>query len=136
MRRGAPRRSFDVPHTWTQGVYELRIVPVSRFMLPATIPLVVRDPTPTTRLVEVLSTNTWQMYNMWGGLDAYSSPEPSRVVSLNRPYNASQPCGPSREIVPPRLMSHGTRPGRSESVPFCENGCGGGCRRARAAELS
>jgi hypothetical protein len=58
-------------------------------MLPATIPLVVRDPTPTTRLVEVLSTNTWQMYNMWAGLDAYSSPKPSRVVSLNRPYNAS-----------------------------------------------
>lgn len=81
--------SFTVPHGWTQGVYELRIDPIGRRLRAGAIPLVVRDGTRTTRLVEVLSTNTWQMYNTWGGADAYSTPRTSRVVSLNRPYDGS-----------------------------------------------
>ncbi len=84
-----PSLSFTVPHSWTQGVYELRIDPLATGLRAGTIPLVVRDGLRTTRLVEVLSTNTWQMYNTWGGLDAYSAPRTSRVVSLNRPYDGS-----------------------------------------------
>ena len=82
-----PSLSFVVPHTWSQGVYELRIDPLQKGLHPGTIPLVVRDGARTTRLVEVLSTNTWQMYNTWGGLDAYTTPRASRVVSLNRPFD-------------------------------------------------
>jgi len=82
-----PAMNLTIPHSWTQGVYELRIVPLSKGLRPGAIPLVVRDATRTTKLVEVLSTNTWQMYNTWGGLDAYSVPRTSRVVSLNRPYD-------------------------------------------------
>jgi hypothetical protein len=82
-----PSLSFTIPHTWTQGVYELRLVPLGGGRHPGAIPLVVRDATHTTKLVEVLSTNTWQMYNTWGGVDAYSMPRTSRIVSLNRPYD-------------------------------------------------
>jgi len=81
--------SFTVPHSWTQGVYELRVDPLATNLRAGTIPLVVRDGLRTTKLVEVLSTNTWQMYNTWGGMDAYSEPRTSRVVSLNRPYDGS-----------------------------------------------
>ena len=84
-----PSLSFAVPHSWAQGVYELRIDPLARGLRAGTIPLVVRDGVRTTRLVEVLSTNTWQMYNTWGGLDAYSAPRTSRVVSLSRPYDGT-----------------------------------------------
>jgi hypothetical protein len=82
-----PTMSFVVPHTWTRGVYELRIVPQGRGLRPGMIPLVVRDAARTTPLVEVLSANTWQMYNAWGGLDAYTHPRTSRVVSFNRPFD-------------------------------------------------
>jgi hypothetical protein len=82
-----PTMSFTIPHSWTQGVYELRVVPLRTRLQPGAIPLVVRDATRTTKLVEVLSSNTWQMYNTWGGLDAYSVPRASRVVSLDRPYD-------------------------------------------------
>src|SRR5450631_1277806 len=75
-----PSVSFTIPHTWTQGVYELRLVPLGGGRHPGAIPLVVRDATHTTKLVEVLSTNTWQMYNTWGGFDAYSMPRTSRIV--------------------------------------------------------
>jgi hypothetical protein len=78
---------FGISHSWPQGVYELRIVPLKATLRPAAIPLVVRDPGRTTGLVEVLSTNTWQMYNPWGGASAYSMPVASKVVSLDRPYS-------------------------------------------------
>ena len=77
--------TVQIPHTWTQGVYELRIVPRTAPSRAAVVPLVVRDPTRTTALVQVLSVNTWQMYNDWGGWSAYSIPR-SRVVSFDRPY--------------------------------------------------
>jgi hypothetical protein len=77
--------TISVPHTWTQGAYELRIVPVVAPARAAVVPLVVRDPTKSTALVQVLSVNTWQMYNDWGGWSAYSVPR-SRVVSFDRPY--------------------------------------------------
>jgi hypothetical protein len=60
-------------------------VPLSGRLGSGTISLVVRDATRTTRLVEVLSSNTRQMYNSWDGLDANSMPRTSRVVSVNRP---------------------------------------------------
>jgi hypothetical protein len=77
--------TLQIPHSWTQGVYELRIVPRTAPAQAAVIPLVVRDPHRTAALVQVLSVNTWQMYNDWGGWSAYSIPR-SRIVSFDRPY--------------------------------------------------
>jgi hypothetical protein len=80
--------SLTIPHGWTQGIYELRIVPVGNPGAAAAIPLVIRDDTRTTPMVQVVATNTDQMYNTWGGNSAYStSTGISTVVSLNRPYD-------------------------------------------------
>ncbi len=38
-----PSLSFTVPHSWTQGVYELRIDPLATGLRAGTIPFVVRD---------------------------------------------------------------------------------------------
>jgi len=80
--------ALTVSHDWTQGIYELRIVPVGNPDAAGAIPLVVRDDTRTTPMVQVLATNTDQMYNTWGGNSAYSTATGiSTVVSLNRPYD-------------------------------------------------
>jgi len=77
-----------VPHSWTQGLYELRLVPVGNPSAAGAIPLVIRDATRTTAMVQVVATNTDQMYDTWGGHSAYStSTGISTVVSLNRPYD-------------------------------------------------
>jgi hypothetical protein len=79
---------LTVPHAWTQGLYELRLVPVGNPSAAGAIPLVVRDDTRTTALAQVVGTNTDQMYNTWGGHSAYSTATGvSTVVSLNRPYD-------------------------------------------------
>ena len=79
---------LTVSHDWTQGIYELRIVPVGNPDAAGGIPLVIRDDTRTTPMVQVLATNTDQMYNTWGGNSAYSTATGiSTVVSLNRPYD-------------------------------------------------
>lgn len=74
-----------VPHSWVQGVYEFRIVPVHAPSRVALILVVVRDPVRTSSFVHVLAVNTWQMYNSWGGVSAYTVPR-SRIVSFDRPY--------------------------------------------------
>lgn len=80
--------TLTVPHNWTQGIYELRIVPVGNPSAAGSIPLVIRDDTRTTPMVQVLATNTDQMYDTWGGNSAYSTATGiSTVVSLNRPYD-------------------------------------------------
>ncbi len=80
--------TLTVPHAWTQGIYELRIVPVGSPSGAGAVPLVVRDDTRTTPMVQVVATNTDQMYNQWGGHSAYSSGTGvSTIVSLNRPYD-------------------------------------------------
>ena len=80
--------TLAIPHTWTEGMYELRIVPVGNPGAAAAVPLVVRDDTRTTPLVQVVATNTDQMYNTWGGHSAYSTASGiSTVVSLLRPYD-------------------------------------------------
>ena len=80
--------TIAIPHTWTQGVYVFRIVPVHAASRTAVIPVVIRDPVRTTAFVHVLAVNTWQMYNAWGGWSAYSIPR-TRVVSFDRPYLGS-----------------------------------------------
>jgi len=80
--------TLTVPHNWTRGIYELRIVPVGNPSAAGAIPLVIRDDTRTTPMVQVLATNTDQMYNQWGGHSAYSTATGiSTVVSLDRPYD-------------------------------------------------
>lgn len=80
--------TLTVPHNWTQGMYELRIVPVGNPAAAGAIPLVIRDDTRTTPIVQIVATNTDQMYNQWGNHSAYSSATGiSTVVSLIRPYD-------------------------------------------------
>ena len=55
-------------------------------------PLVVKDNQPMSPLLLVVSTFTWQAYNIWGGWNLYYSPkknvyDPARIVSFNRPYD-------------------------------------------------
>jgi hypothetical protein len=57
------------------------------------VPIVVRDRLGAARIGVVLSTNTWQVYNTWGGASGYvggdlTSATRSRVVSFDRPYSA------------------------------------------------
>jgi hypothetical protein len=93
--------TLAVPHDWTQGIYELRLVPVGNPGAAGAIPLVIRDDTRTTPMVQVLATNTDQMYNTWGGNSAYSTATGiSTVVSLNRPYDGAGMAQILSEDVP------------------------------------
>lgn len=80
--------TLTIPHTWTQGVYAFRIVPVHASSSAAVIPVVIRDPTQATAFVHVLAVNTWQMYNSWGGWSAYTLPR-TYVSSFDRPYQGA-----------------------------------------------
>ena len=80
--------ALTVSHDWTQGIYEVRAVPVGNPGAAGAMPLVIRDDRRTTAMVQVVATNTDQMYNTWGGHSAYSTATGiSTVVSLNRPYD-------------------------------------------------
>ena len=86
-------RSLSVPtHDWPEGSYLLRLDAedgAQRF-----VPLTIRTPDNSGRVVIKNSTATWQAYNMWGGYDLYNGPagigdydNRSLAVSLDRPFD-------------------------------------------------
>lgn len=83
--------TVTVPITgdWVPGAYLLQIRGSDGGR--TFVPLVVRDRVGRARIGVVLSTNTWQVYNTWGGGSGYygldrTSATRSRVVSFDRPY--------------------------------------------------
>jgi hypothetical protein len=82
-----------VLHTeqWTPGFYLLKLTSASGFQ--SYVPLVVRSPTASGRVVLAAPLMDWQAYNDWGGYDLYTAPpgqQRSYAVSFDRPY----PQGP------------------------------------------
>jgi hypothetical protein len=75
---------------WQPGTYLLRLDASSgeqRF-----VPLTVRTPVNTGRVVIVDAVTTWQAYNAWGGYSLYDGPDGrredrARAVSFDRPYD-------------------------------------------------
>jgi putative cell wall-binding protein len=78
---------LGIPSNWESGMYLAKIID-SNFK-ESYIPFVVKDPNPSGMGL-VISTNTYQAYNDWGGksLYSYNSSDgiPSVKVSFNRPY--------------------------------------------------
>jgi hypothetical protein len=74
---------------WAPGDYLLRLDADSGAQ--QYVPLTVRTPDNTGRLVVVNAVTTWQAYNQWGGYSLYKGPDGrretrSRAVSFDRPY--------------------------------------------------
>src|SRR5215470_4003179 len=62
------------------------------------VPLTVRQPSNTGRIVIVNAVTTWQAYNRWGGYSLYAAAtgrfeDRSRAVSFDRPYQAKDMLG-------------------------------------------
>jgi hypothetical protein len=79
--------AVDVPigTDWASGVYiaTLRAHGVSEDRSTAHVLLVVRAPVPTSRILLVLATNTYNAYNAWGGRSLYTG---GHTVSFDRPF--------------------------------------------------
>ncbi len=74
---------------WQPGMYLIRVAGSSG--ADWLVPLVVKSPEVSGRLVLMMSDLTWQSYNEWGGRSAYLGPaggfpDRSRAVSFARPY--------------------------------------------------
>lgn len=81
-----------VPEDWRSGEYLAKLVLATGpdAGRSAGIPFVVRAPAGDAADVLVISpVNTWQAYNDWGGLSAYSDPRAAVKVSFDRPYAAT-----------------------------------------------
>jgi hypothetical protein len=85
---------------WPQGSYVLKLV--SSAGGASYVPMVVRNDRSTAALVFVQQVNTWEAYNQWGGYSLYDGPagfdDRSRVVSFDRPYDASGAGGMFRAL--------------------------------------
>ncbi len=89
MRRASWRATTTLPTSgWLPGHYLIRVDlgAASRY-----VPLTVRSPSLSGRLVLANATMTWQAYNQWGGADLYKGPNGafstrSYAVSYDRPY--------------------------------------------------
>jgi len=62
------------------------------------VPLTVRTPSNTGRIVVINAVTTWQAYNRWGGYSLYDSPsgrkaDRSRAVSFDCPYQSDTMAG-------------------------------------------
>jgi hypothetical protein len=81
-----------VPGTWPSGYYLAKLVLASGPDAGASagVPFIVRAPAGSTASVLVVApVNTWQAYNVWGGLGLYSDPKAAVKVSFDRPYAAA-----------------------------------------------
>jgi hypothetical protein len=85
-------RSVSLPTTgWPPGCYMLRLdadTGAQRY-----VPVTVRSPSTSGKVVIKNAVETWQAYNLWGGYDLYSGPggynDRSLIVSMDRPYDKS-----------------------------------------------
>src|SRR5439155_20446287 len=68
------RPSLTVSTTgWPPGAYLLRLDAASGAQ--RYVPITVRSPSTTGKVVLVLGVTTWQAYNLWGGYDLYDGPQ-------------------------------------------------------------
>ncbi|WP_338134651.1 N,N-dimethylformamidase beta subunit family domain-containing protein [Staphylospora marina] len=85
-----PTLEFRVPSDWPTGCYLVKLV--DQDGREAYIFFVVRQQVPAGDLAVLLSTNTYQAYNNWGGKSLYGYNSTRGVqahqVSLNRPYRS------------------------------------------------
>jgi hypothetical protein len=98
---------------WPPGIYLVRLDSTDgqRF-----VPLTVRSPDTSGRVVLVTADTTWQAYNDWGGYDLYHGPgglddfaDRSTVVSFDRPYAGDGSAGFPGHDLP--VVAHAERLG-------------------------
>jgi hypothetical protein len=83
----APSLTVDTTG-WVPGDYLFRLdTPAAQRY----VPLTVRSPSNTGRVVIINAVTTWQAYNQWGGYSLYKGPDGkrpdrARAVSFDRPY--------------------------------------------------
>ncbi len=101
---------------WRSGYYVVQFVLTSGPMVGTAswTPLIVRrSPNkPPARVLVEIPISTWQAYNTWGGMSAYSGGPWSDVVSFDRPYAAACSAGSIHlsDISPARVWMLRTRP--------------------------
>jgi hypothetical protein len=81
-----------VPTDWRSGLYLAKLVLTSGPDAGKStgVPFVVRAPWGSRSAVLVMiPVNTWQAYNDWGGLSAYTDPRQALKFSFDRPYSPS-----------------------------------------------
>ncbi|MER6812999.1 N,N-dimethylformamidase beta subunit family domain-containing protein [Spirillospora sp. NPDC000708] len=87
------RPSLTVPTSgWPAGSYLIRLTAASGAQ--RYVPVTVRSPNASGRVVVLNATTTWQAYNMWGGYDLYKGPsggetDRAHAVSFDRPYDGN-----------------------------------------------
>ncbi|MED2975040.1 hypothetical protein P4361_22800 [Fictibacillus sp. B-59209] len=87
--------TFTVPSYWKSGVYMAKLVDTSQ--RESYIPFVVKQSTPKGQLGILISTNTYQAYNNWGGKSLYGYNSTNKTAgyqaSYNRPYTSNNGSG-------------------------------------------
>ncbi|RXY98837.1 N,N-dimethylformamidase beta subunit family domain-containing protein [Fictibacillus sp. S7] len=90
-----PSVTFTVPPSWRSGVYVAKIVDTSK--RESYIPFVIKQSTPKAQLGILISTNTYQAYNNWGGKSVYGYNSTNKMagyhLSYSRPYNSDNGAG-------------------------------------------
>ncbi|MEH7384305.1 N,N-dimethylformamidase beta subunit family domain-containing protein [Bacillus sp. JJ1521] len=86
---------YQIPSNWSSGFYLVKIV--SNDKMESYIPFVIKDRQPNADFAVLISTNTYQAYNNWGGKSLYgynsSNKIPAIKISYNRPYNEENGAG-------------------------------------------
>ena len=111
--------TIEIPDTWASGYYEVVLRSTAGSWHEAVACFVVRAAeTDPTRPLLVLSTNTWNAYNEWGGPNLYPGgvlhPVAASRVSFQRPFAPGilrKPHGPGMRIAvvhppEPTMASH------------------------------
>jgi putative cell wall-binding protein len=87
--------TFTVPSNWPSGFYLAKLIANNGYQ--SFVPFVVTEKNPSTDYGIVISTNTYQAYNSWGGKSLYgynsTGKTPSVRVSFDRPYKDGNGAG-------------------------------------------
>ncbi|WP_139070079.1 N,N-dimethylformamidase beta subunit family domain-containing protein [Bacillus sp. FJAT-27225] len=87
--------THKIPGDWKSGAYLAKLVNTDKQA--SYIPFVVRDSSPNADFMAVMSHNTYQAYNNWGGKSLYgynsSNKTPAIKLSFNRPYKSGNGAG-------------------------------------------
>ncbi|MBN3554180.1 cell wall-binding repeat-containing protein [Fictibacillus nanhaiensis] len=92
-----PTTSFTIPKEWKSGFYLAKITNLDNEQ--SYMPFVVSNPNPFANVdaAVLISTNTYQAYNNWGGKSMYGYNSANKVpaikLSFNRPYTAGNGAG-------------------------------------------
>lgn len=83
-----PSLRVKIPSTLASGWYLLQAADGRRTR---TTSLFIRPQHNRSRLALLLSTNTWNAYNYWGGQSVYTAQNPAPIVSFSRPQPLADP---------------------------------------------